>query len=87
LLEKVILKIAPRAAQFLFPIWVSVRHPQWAFAVLTDPERIEEHSRRANLWLLKNLKTNPALASLKTPLESARCYSRDEFVLRCSLRL
>jgi hypothetical protein len=55
--------------------------------VLTDPERIEDHARRAKLWLLKNLKTNPALASLKPLLESARCYSRDEFVLRCSLRL
>jgi len=41
----------------------------WAFAVLTDPERIEDHARRAKLWLLKNLKTNPALASLKPLLE------------------
>ena len=31
----------------------------WAFAVLTDPERIEDHARRAKLWLLKNLKRIP----------------------------
>ena len=41
----------------------------WAFAVLTDPERIEDYARRTKLWLLKNLKTNPALASLKPLLE------------------
>ena len=41
----------------------------WAFAVLTDPERIDDHARRAKLWLLKNLKTNPAFASLKPLLE------------------
>lgn len=46
-----------------------MNHQPWAFAVLTDPERIEDHARRAKLWLLKNLKTNPALASLKPLLE------------------
>jgi nitroreductase len=37
--------------------------------VLTDPERIENYAHRVKLSLLKNLKTNPALASLKPLLE------------------
>lgn len=41
----------------------------WAFAVITDRDRIEDHARRAKLWLLKNLTTNPEIVSLKPLLE------------------
>jgi nitroreductase len=42
----------------------------WSFVVLTDEQQIEDHARRAKLWLLANLGNTPALARLKPLLEN-----------------
>jgi nitroreductase len=47
----------------------SMNRQPWAFAVLADPERIEDFASRAKLWLLENLAEHPVDPSLARVLE------------------
>jgi nitroreductase family protein len=42
----------------------------WAFAVIANPDRIEDYACRAKLWLLQDVDEKPELSSLKPLLES-----------------
>jgi len=48
----------------------SMNRQPWAFAVLADPERIEDHACRATCWLKAKFAANPADPSLLRLLET-----------------